>query len=401
MANYSKNEPYWHYSVPKYSMRIVVVISLICAVISSKAQTTGKDFEKQQAPMAIAQNTAKFVAVYKSNSIQNQLQQQRQAWEKQTLTNPQVGDNWLNYYVSSKLYFQQKDKNQLSNTSKESLRQIAEKMDKQLATALEKSFEKQLVRYYETKENNYKQARQYLVAAYKLNPNNTLLYPEMVLYYEIEGKTAERNTINSKIENINNNTALYKFSEALIKTLPNNSIVFTNGEYDTYAIYKAANALNKSIKVVSISLLKNDFYRAAVLKKYSLKSGRYTAKAFTKYLNSVLSSNEKQNIYISATVSKAILKPLAKNIYHTGFAYKYAAEKQETIGALYGNIMELNESSLTGTGNEVLKNLMPAYILLYRHYKENNEVAKKIYYKAKSVAQQAGFWSANYEQYFK
>lgn len=382
-------------------MKIVVVIAVFCLALSSNAQNNNEQLEQQPTTKLIAKNTAQYISTYNSISVKNNLYVQQQAWKKLVTTSPQSSESWLNYYVSSKLYYQQQDKNQLSNLSKESLRQIAEKMDKQLSTALEKSFEKQLVRYYETKENNYKQARQYLLAAYKLNPKNELLYPELALYYEIEGKTTERNTICDKIDNISNTTTLYKFSTALIKTVPNNSIVFTNGEYDTYAMYRATKALNKNIKVVSIALLKNDFYRTAIVRRFNLNNGWYSPDKFTKYLLGVLNSNEKQNIYISATVSANILKPIAKNIYHTGFAYSYSTTKKDNITPLYANLMELNATTLLGNENELLKNLMPAYILLYRHYKGNAETAKKIYYKAKSVAQQAGFWGANYEQYFK
>ncbi len=384
-------------------MKIIVVIVLLGWSFYSKSQTTGAETERRIQAEELAQKTQRHVGVYYSSSLQSRLGVQYKAWEKLIVSHPQNANYWLNYYVNSRLYFQQKDKNRLSNISKESLRQIAEKMDKQLTVALEKSFEKQLVRYYETKENNYKQARQYLLAAYQLNPKNILLYPEMVLHYEIEGQLTQRNSVLNKIDNIGNSTTLYKFSIALLKTIPNNSIVFTNGEYDTYAMYRAAKALKKSVTVVSISLLKNDFYRASILRRYNLKSGWYSKGKLTEYIKNILSINEKQSIYIAATVSKTILKPLATNIYHTGFAYQYSKNKVYNISALYENLMKIQESNLLGTQqNELLKNIMPAYVLLYRHYKtKDEEEAKKVYYKAKGFAQKAGFWSTKYERYFK
>jgi hypothetical protein len=385
-------------------MKIITIIALLCWSFYSNAQTIGAEAERQIQAEELAQKTQRYVGVYHSNSLENQLGVQYKAWEKLIASHPQNAGYWLNYYVSSRLYFQQKDNNRLSNASKESLRQIAEKMDKQLTVALEKSFEKQLVRYYETKENNYKQARQYLLAAYRLNPKNVLLYPEMVLHYEIEGQLTQRNTVLNRIDNIGNNTALYKFSVAQLKTLPKGSVIFTNGTYDTYALLKASNALQKDIKVISLSLLRNEFYRKTILKRYQLKSPVYNAKKFTKYFQSVLNSNSSLgDLYLSATISGEILKPIAGTIYHTGFAYQYSKNKVYNISALYGNLMQLQESNLLGAQqNELLKNMLPAYILLYRHYKtKDEEVAKKVYYKAKSLAQKAGFWSTKYEQYFK
>ncbi len=386
------------------SMRIVIMIALLCWCAYGKAQSTGKGSTTPQTAEAIAQNTQKYVGVYYSLGKENQLKQQKQAWQKLIESKPQAANYWLNYYVSTRLYYQQKDKNELTNTSKENLRIIAEKMDKQLATPLEKSFEKQLIRYYETKQNNYKRAKQYLVAAYKLNPKNTLLYPEMALYYEIEGKTSKRNAMCEKIKNIGSNTAIYKFSIAQLKTLPNKCVIFTNGEFDTYALWQAASKLNKSVIVISYALLKNSFYRDKVFKNTGLKYPLYAANKHKGYLTKFLAANKsKANIYVSSTLNKKYLKTVSNHLYPTGFAYQYSDTVINTTQKLYANIMEIEASDfINASQNQLLKNIMPAYIILYRQYKTSNtEVAKRVYNKAKQFAQQMGFWDEKYEQYFK
>lgn len=383
-------------------MRIIIVILLITLSSFSYAQSLESENKALKAA-SIAKNTAKYISVYQTPSSQNQLYTQHLAWKKEVANQPQKAENWLNYYVSTKLYLQQKDKNELSSYSKESLRQIAEEMDKKLTVPLENSFEKQLVRYYETKAYNYKQAKQYLLYAYKLNKDNELLHPEMVLLFEIENRKTERNRTLDKIKTIAPTTPLYKFTAALLATIPSGSIVFTNGEYDTYALLQASRHQNKEVKVISTSLLKNEYYRTSILKKYKLKQPVYTGGAFTNYLKNVLSFNSDKYIYISSTVSSDVSKPIAKDIYNTGFAYKYSETGLDNISTLYSNVMQLNKGKLAiEKHNLLLKNLMPAYITLHRHYKTRDAAtAKKIYEKAKYLAKQVGFWSVNYEQYFK
>lgn len=381
-------------------MKIAITITLICWAFLLQGQQGSKDFEVGTAQATLS--AEQFISPYIDAANTQLLSDQVKAWKLAVEKTPGNANGWMNYYMTSRLWYLQSNSNQLGNKAKEELRQIAEKMDKEVASDLNTTFEKQLVRYFETKDINYNQASKYLLAAYKLNTKNTFLYPELAKYYEIENNTSQRNTFCNSISQVADNTGLYTYSALLIESLPNGAILFANGEYDTYALWRAAAAKNKNIQVISYGLLQNKEYREAVLKKYNLKSTVYTPKNHNGYLELLAASNTDKSIYIALTLSKQYIKKITDKLYLTGYAYQYSTAPIDNITTLYSNLVTKATPIAASGGNQIYKNLLQGYIVLYRHYKTSNATtAKQIHERAKTLGKKAGFWSDKYEAYFK
>lgn len=387
-------------------MRIIISIVLFLNISILYAQQPRKKelIEEKEAELQTIQVDA-FVTTIQEPFMRMQLSEQKSIWKKKVELHPEKAANWLGYYQTTRLYHIQKTGKKLSNSAKEELRQIAEKMLAQAKDYIGESYEKQIVSYYETEEYNYAKAKKYLLAAYKLNPSYSFLYTEMAKYYEFEGKPAERNAMCNKIYAVNDSSYIYRYCKELVKTLPQNSIVFTGGTYDAFALWRAAKANKKSITVISYDFLENNAYRSAVFKKARLKNTTYNKNHNQLYLQRLLKANAaKTNIYLLPTLKTQYLEPVAENIFNIGFAYQYVANANaNNIALLYNNLMEFEFGKPNNGESKIMQNLMPGFISLYRYYKkkDNEETAQKIYLRAKYVAQRAGLWSSQYENYFK
>lgn len=381
-------------------MKIVITIVLLCWAFLLQGQQGNKDFEEGRTQATLS--AEQFISPYIDATNTQLLSVQVQAWKQSVEKTPASANGWMNYYMTSRLWYLQSNSNQLSNKAKEQLRQIAEKMDKEAAGELNSTFEKQLVRYFETKDINYNQASKYLLTAYKLNTKSTFLYPELAKYYEIESNTAQRNTFCNSITQVADNTGLYTYSDLLIESLPDGAVLFTNGEYDTYALWRAAASKSKNIKVISYGLLQNKEYREAILKKYNLKSTAYNPKNHNHYLELLVASNADKSIFISLTLPKQYISKMVDKLYLTGYAYQYSAIAIDNISSLYSNLITKATPIATSGGNQIYKNLLQGYIVLYRYYKTSNAAtAKQVHERAKTLGKKAGFWSDKYEAYFK
>lgn len=379
-------------------MKIVTTIVLVCWAFWGQAQQGSKDLGQEQTKLSAEQ----FVNPYLDVANTKQLGNQTEVWKQAVEKTPSSANNWMNYYMASRLWYLQNNSNQISNKAKEQLRQIAEKMDKEATGDINTTFEKQLVRYFETKDVNYNQASKHLLTAYNLNTKSTFLYPELAKYYEIENNITQRNAFCDKIAQVDDKTGLYTYSTLLVESLPNGAILFTNGEYDTYALWRAASAKNKNISVISNALLQSKEYREAVLKKYGLNSPVYNPKKHNSYLELLAASNTDKSVYISLTLSKQYINKMADKLYLTGYVYQYSAIAIDNISVLYANLVTKATPIATSGSNQIYKNLLQGYIVLHRYYKTSNAAtAKQVYDKAKTLGKKAGFWSDKYEAYFK
>jgi len=119
------------------------------------------------------------------------------------------------------------------------------------------------------------------------------------------------------------------------------------------------------------------------------------------FLEQLLKNNPGKKSYVSLTVNNLYLANLGMSLYNTGVCYLYSPYATDNISILYKNLVEKELfATIPGSENAVLKNCMPGYIILYRHYKDNDKSrAGKVADKAESLAKKAGFW-AEYKKYF-
>lgn len=332
-----------------------------------------------------AQRAETLMASHYNAATMQTLKKQVGVWAKLCQLESYNGKHWFNYYMIVRQYQLQSNKGIISNEGEKSLTEIAAKMDSSIK---QKSFETYMVYYFEAP--TYEKATQYLTDAEKISPQHPIILPELVKYYHHTGNYAQRNLLLQKLPQIAPKTGLYALSKAMADNLPDSSCVITNGEYDTYALWLAAINAGKHITVYSLKF--------EGIEKGHANNTTPNASALQKVLTSI---PKNKNVYISLTVNPDYYSSILPQLYNMGMCYQYSTSAVDNITFLNNTLVEKQPvSPYPTTGTEVLKNLMPGYIVLYRHYKTTDTTkAAQTKQAAKDFAQHLGFWN-DYQSYF-
>lgn len=362
---------------------VTLIIALFAAIQVLWGQSPGRESLEQTLN---AQRAETLMATHYDATTVKTLQKQISVWEKLCRLESQDAQNWFNYYMVVRLHKQQSNKGVITADGQKLLTSIAAKMDSAIT---QRSFETLMVHYFET--TTYEEAAPLLTEAEKINPQHPIILPELVKYYNHTGNYTLRNLLLQKLPQINRRTGLYALCRAMADNLPDSSYVITNGEYDTYALWLAAENAGKHITVLSLKFVE----------KVRERTDKITSNMplLQKVVNTVPAGKP---TYISLTVNPDYYNTSFLNQLHNiGVCYQYSTAPVDNITILYNTLVKKQPVvTIPAIGTEILQNLMPGYITLYRHYKTADTVkAELIKQTAKDFAQQLGFWN-NYQSYF-
>lgn len=360
----------------------ILILALLATTQVLWGQSGGRESLEQTYN---AQRAATLMATHYNAATLQTLQKQVDVWAKLCLLENRNAENWFNYYMIVRQYQLQSNKGIISNEGEKSLTTIAAKMDSAIK---QKSFETDVVHYFEAP--NYEKATQYLTDAEKISPQHPIILPELVKYHHHTGNYTQRNLLLQKLPQIAPKTGLYALSKAMADNLPDSSCVITNGEYDTYALWLAALNAGKHITVYSLKFEGTE--------KGHSNNTTPNVSALQKVLTTI---PKNKSVYISLTVNPDYYSAILPQLYNMGVCYQYSASAVDNISFAHNAIVEKQPvSPYPSTGTEVLKNLMPGYIVLYRHYKTTDTTkAAQTKQAAKDFAQHLGFWN-DYQSYF-
>ncbi len=362
---------------------VTFIIVLFAAIQVLWGQSPGLESLEQTLN---AQRAETLMATHYNASTVKTLQRQASIWAQLCQTESHNAQNWFNYYMVVRMHKQQSNKGVIPADGQKLLTSIAAKMDSAIT---QRSFETLMVHYFET--TTYEEAIPLLTDAEKINPQHPIILPELVKYYNHTGNYSKRNLLLQKLPQIAPRTGLYALCKAMADNLPDSSYVITNGEYDTYALWLAAEKTGKHITVLSLKFVE----------KVREQTDKITSNTplLQKIINTI---PEGKPTYISLTVNPDYYNSsLIAQLHNVGVCYQYSSVPVDNIAVLYNTLVKKQPAvTIPAIGTEVLQNLMPGYITLYRHYKTADTVkAEQVKQAAKDFAKQLGFWN-NYQSYF-
>lgn len=369
---------------------LIITLTLLCCVL-----VQGQSGESTLEMQYNAQNASKYIQVSHTPVNTEQLKKQRRAWEQVVKAEPLNPGHWLNYYMVSRLYYLQTNGGMVDSAGKNELAAIASGMDTTISDG--NAFEILMIKYYEA--HTYRQAAVYIEKAIENAPDNSFLETELPKYYYYKNEAEKRNTALSNVREVSGTTAVYGFCRAMAHSLPDSSIIITNGDYDTYATWLGSMTTEKKIDIISIKWLEDEELRIRMLGDAGLKLSGYKKEDAIEQL---VKQNPGKKIMFSLTVNPQYLNGIKESLYNTGFCYQYSGKPIDNIEALYNNLVLFRTEIYQPIGSsEVLKNCMPGFITLYRYYKDaNKERAEESARAAKEIAEKCGFWN-EYSSYFK
>jgi len=272
--------------------------------------------------------------------------QQASLWQAETEKSPKNANAWFNYYRAVK--YGNYTRHIYSN---ESLNKIMDKMKAQIPN----SFEYNYLMYFNG-GNNIKYAN-YLLKAYKIEPENTIAYPSLVTYCDIVGNTKLQNEVLIRWYNsgVYPSWKMYQAYNSLIG-LDKTAIIFSNGDNNVYAkqLIQANQKIRTDVKVILMSLLYIDNYYKKTLKELKLPVKFENINQFAKqnpkvggqkFMNLLLAkrveyiaqSVKNTSVYLDNSGIEQVEEYLKDKLYLEGIVYKFSEKEYDNIAKMQLN----------------------------------------------------------------
>jgi len=312
-------------------------------------------------------------------------------WEKEVKQNKKNGENWENLYASARMAKIMAPDTSLRNEWYEKMQTILPKMEK----AIPKTYE-----YYHIKcwnaniwassKEDVKEISDWAETAYKIDPDRTEIYPDLMNSYMIYGET-EKLTELSKRWLLSGDISpnLLALTYNLLQSTEENSVLLTCGDNDTYpalALQYGA-GIRKDITVINIYCgFGNPLYRNRSFEKVNIPAvdSIYNHIELVKY---VVANKADNPIYFSYGNYMNDESELAENTFNVGLALKYSEGEFNNTSTVINNYennylldhLKFNLSPEKFPEQVKRNNLtyLPGLMILYKHYKTVGDLKKQ------------------------
>ncbi|RYD81641.1 MAG: hypothetical protein EOP53_05870 [Sphingobacteriales bacterium] len=343
-----------------------------------------------------AQKPEKIVSFAKVPKTSEYYEEQADLWQKEVKKNKKNAEAWRNYYFAKRFNFiHNGHKNPLAE--KNTLDSIVTQMEKNIPN----SFEYNYVKYRQSGlDLSY---LPYLEKAYKIDPNRTETYSDLVVCYEASRRLPEKEKfVKLMYERTDPSPGLLNYNYNVMSGLEENTILITAGDNDSYPVWMLqSTGFRKDITVLNNSLLIIESYRNKVFEELGvdttgLKLGDIWPNDLIKFQNEIIkrisANSKKYPVAVALTAGSDFPKELKDHLYITGLAMKYSNERIDNIALLKKNFEQnyaLDYLKVDFVHNDVSKevvkrtnaNYIVPVINLYEHYKLSGETVKANQYK--------------------
>lgn len=342
---------------------------------------TGESYNIQK------ENVSELVYKKKNKTWYNQ---QILVWRQEIEINKKNAEAWLNYYKASKY----------AGVDDEILDQIVTAMNINIPN----SFQSHYVNYIHSNRDLSKGTE--LMKAYLIEPNRKEIYKELAVYFVLKGDNDNLDKTLKKWNSLNEiPQSLKDYSYNLLNTIPQNGILITDGEYDTYPLWilQSAEGHRKDVKILNLNIIENNDYRKRICLSYGLTCSD-NVKNKSSFVLQLVQNNTDKSFYFSYTVDQPTLALIENNLYNEGLAYRFHKTPYDNstrlknnweliykTDYLNGNIRG-NDSFSNDKINSLHLNYVSSGLELYDIYKETGEInkANKLYQILLKLAKNAG-----------
>lgn len=257
----------------------------------------------------------------------------RNFWSKYTVANPNDENAWFQYYRSVRFIAE-------GSAGFKSLQADLDSISNHLNRHSSGTWEQLIVDYWNSNRDPKKEPQ--LQKAYGINPKDPLSLRFMTGVQYLAGNQAQAYMYYVSWKATGElpvTTEQYAFN--VMQSVPNDAILITNGEMDTYPLlYQLQTIGNSSIKVVSMALCSRSENRSRVFSYAGLKApdNDLSSTFNAAYIARLAAANPGKKIYIAATCGSEILKALSGDLYCTGLAYRYSTTAIDNLIFLRDNV---------------------------------------------------------------
>lgn len=235
-----------------------------------------------------------------------------------------------------------------------------------------------------------------LQKAYKLEPDNPLLFDEFVVHYEIVQNLEKRRNSNKNWFKSNDlSPALLNFNYNMLISMKKNGIIITNGDNDTFPLWmlQDVNGIREDITVLNTSLLQISSYRNVMFTKLGIPLNKEIEEKQTgqdkidEIVNHIVNNKPSdRTLYFGIGGNKRHSK-YEKEMYLVGLVFEHSKENLNNLALLQNNFENkyaldyLKNQFSYDIGKTMVENWMdigyiPGIIQLHNHYKTSGQIQK-------------------------
>jgi len=290
-----------------------------------------------QSPENTSQKVYRYCYVVKSKDW---YKNQEKLWRLEITKNPRNEDAWYNYFFAARYGWANVEGQ--TNTREALMDSIYNEMGK----AIPNSWVYHYLHYY-----NYATDFSRLEKAYQINPNKPDLYWEFIKEYTLTGQKQKSAEFCRKLyESKDISTGIYNLNYNMLNSTTPNSVLFTNGDNDTYPawVLQEVNEIRKDVLIITINgtFSNRDYLKSILLDNcINIDIEKLSKTDVTSYFNKLVkvlrSKYPDRMIHIAQTVYKSYYEYFKDKLYQTGFVLTYS-EKPFDSDALNEDIIENN-----------------------------------------------------------
>lgn len=332
--------------------------------------------------------------------------EQVRLWKEVIDKDPQNGEAWYSYYLANRYANFGQGSDYFPEEKKERLHKIL----KDMGEAIPNSFEYFVVCYHLECEGGFESLKK----AYELQPDNPVTYDDLVAAYE-----EKRDFENTKFfcekwyksQDIISDLIDYNYN--VLVSVEKKSILFTNGDNDTFPIWilQYAKAIRRDVTILNVSLIQRDEYLKTVLRERKIRLDVSKIKRDTKgkidlkdLIQKILKQDPDCKIYFTLTVYPAWTDRFNENLYCIGLANQYSETRLNNVALIKKNLESryrmdylkynwYNEFHMSqGIMRWLNVNYIAPLMILAEHYQLSGEGEKsvRLFNLAKTIAEKSG-----------
>jgi hypothetical protein len=328
-------------------------------------------------------------------------QQQAKLWKQEIDKNPKNAKAWHNYYNAVRY------ENFLNSYNDPGKKEKLEKIVNELKQHTPNSWEYYYLRFF----NSGHDVKKFSDAekAYKIDPTRPDIYYEFICHNELIGNEDEVRKFYKKLYKSKDiSPKLVNYNYNVLMSTEENSILFTNGDNDTYParMLQETKGIRNDVTILNASMSTAGTYLERNLKKIGIKVKRENLfkkavetdingkKSFSpnRYFKIMLEEISKQKpdipIFFASTLYQQYYNHIKDDTYIVGLAFCYSKEKIDNIAFIKKNFEKRfrldylkydwykEKDPINTNMSSTNSNYIPALILLAEHYKNSGESEK-------------------------
>jgi len=336
----------------------------------------------------------KVYSIVKEVREKSWYEEQAKLWKAEIDKNDQYADAWYNYYMATR---------SLKNTSEQNSKEYnsyvekCEQISEDAYSVIPNTFEANHLVWYQGNQDPEK--LKYILKAYEINPYDSRCYVDLLTHYYLTFNTPKYKEFCEKFFKVNELAApIYNWAYNMLVGLDKNAIVFTAGDNDTYSswVLQVVKSIRPDVTVINTYLLNKDDFRNKLFEKLEIKPFNFrmdeaktqgeALKLQDNLFQHIFSNKKGYPVYVSGSAIFQFQNQFSDKLYLTGLSYKYSETSINSISVIRRNyekryLLDYLDQTFSfnianNRGDQMNAVYLPAFVKLYKHYKETEEVEK-------------------------